>query len=187
MGVAILQPHFRQSANPFFQNYFSNVPPSETETSLVEIRITRMSFLMGADSLHRQTKSFRNTFESFSQSPKKPWSAFRARASKQMHMYTLRERERELKTKIEKKKKIRVANEREVARADSAQVPRPFARQSRSSTFKINLKINRSIDKIDKIDKIENSVLPQCFSRSPPPSAVVAVVSSRSGQPSRGL
>ena len=104
MGVAILSQHFRQPANPFFQNYFSNVPPSETETSLVEIRITRMSFLMGgADSLHRQTKTFRNTFESFSQSPKKTLVCFsrfslfaRAQASKQMHMCTLRERERNI-------------------------------------------------------------------------------------------
>ena len=69
----------------------------------------------------------------------------RARARKQMHMYTLKERERE-RAENEKSKKERVANEREVARADSAQVPRPFTRQSRSSTFKINLKINRSID-----------------------------------------
>jgi hypothetical protein len=91
----------------------------------------------------------------FLRAQKKPWSAFRfafrfslfarARASKQMHMYTLRERER-AENENRKIKKIRVANEREVARADSAQVPRPFARQSRSSTFKINLKINRSID-----------------------------------------
>jgi hypothetical protein len=103
-------------------------------------------------------------FESFlfSEPKKKPWSAFRfafrfslfarARASKQMHMYTLRERER-AENENRKIKKIRVANEREVARADSAQVPRPFARQSRSSTFKINLKINRSIDPSTKSTK----------------------------------
>ena len=87
----------------------------------------------------------------------------RARARKQMHMYTLKERERE-RAENEKSKKERVANEREVARADSAQVPRPFARQSRSSTFKSNLKSNLKINR--SIDKIENSVLPQCFSRS---------------------
>jgi hypothetical protein len=107
----------------------------------------------------------------------------RARARKQMHMYTLKERERE-RAENEKSKKERVANEREVARADSAQVPRPFAlstRQSRSSTFKINLKINRSIDQsINRsIGKIENSVLPQCFSRSLllPPSSPLAPAS----------
>ena len=53
------------------------------------------------------------------------------------------------------KKKRKVANEREVARADSAQVPRPFTRQSRSSTFKSNLKINLKIDRaIDKIETV---------------------------------
>ena len=55
MGVAILRHHFRQSANQFFKKYFLNVPPSETETSLVEIRIPRMSFLMGADRPRAQT------------------------------------------------------------------------------------------------------------------------------------
>ena len=84
-------------------------------------------------------------FESFlfSEPKKKPWSAFRfafrfslfarARASKQMHMYTLRERER-AENENRKIKKIRVANEREVARADSAQVPRPFTRQSQKQS-----------------------------------------------------
>ena len=141
MGVAILSQHFRQPANPFFQNYFSNVPPSETETSLVEIRITRMSFLMGADSLHRQTKTFRNTFESFSQSPKKTLVCFSlfARAQANAHVHFEREREREiLRERAEKQKskikKRRLANEREVARADSAQVPRPFARQSQKQS-----------------------------------------------------
>ena len=115
--------------------------------------------------MHRQTKTFRNTFESFSQSPKKTLVCFsrfslfafrfsRARASKQAnaHVHFERERERERaenekrKSKKKEKKRQVFPNEREVARADSAQVPRPFARQSRSSTFKINLKINRSID-----------------------------------------
>ncbi len=159
----------------FFQNSFSNLPPSETETSLVEIRITRMSFLMGADSLHRQTKTFRNTLNP--SEPKKTLVCFsrtRARASKQMHMCTLRERERErpdareLKTKIETKKKRKrdkFPNEREVAQAGSAQVPprpRSFVR-TKSFSFKSNLKINRAINQ--SINR--NSVLPQCFSGSP--------------------
>jgi hypothetical protein len=101
LGVAILSHHFRQSANQFFKNYFSNVPPSETETSLVEIRITRMSFLMGADSLHRQTKTFRNTFESFSQSPKKTLVCFSlfARAQANAHVHFERERKKHMDRK----------------------------------------------------------------------------------------
>ena len=83
-----------------------------------------------------------------SQSKKTLVCVSRARARKQMYMYTL-ERERERAENENRKSKKIVANEREVARAGSAQVPRPFARQSRSSTFKSNLKINPSIKSID--------------------------------------
>ena len=92
----------------------------------------------------------------FLRAQKKPWSAFRAfrfslfaRAQANAHVHFERERERAENEKS--KKKTSFPNEREVARADSAQVPRPFTRQSRSLTFKSNLKINRSIDKIETV------------------------------------
>ena len=98
-----------------------------------------------------------------------------------MHMYTLKERERELKTKNQKKKELRTSErlrERTLPRCRDLSLDKVVRRRLKSILKSIDQSINRSID------KIENSVLPQCFSRSPPPSAVV---SSRSGQPSRGL
>ena len=124
---------------------------------------------------------------SFSQSPKKTlvcfsrfslfaFRAFRfSRARKQMHMYTLRERERAEKRKSKKRKKDKFSQtserlrERTLPRCRDLSLDKVVRRRLKS----IDQSINRSID------KIENSVLPQCFSRSLllPPSSPLAPAS----------
>ena len=91
----------------------------------------------------------------------------RAQASKQMHMYTLREREREreLKTKNENRKKRKKRDK--FSQTSERLRERTLPRCRDLSLDKVVRRRLKSILKsIDKIDKIENSVLPQCFSRS---------------------
>ena len=123
--------------------------------------------------MHRQTKTFRNTFESFSQSPKKTLVCFSrfslfARARKQANAHVHFEREREKRKRAEnknrksKKEELQTSErlrERTLPRCRDLSLDKVVRRRLKS----IDQSINRSID------KIENSVLPQCFSRSPPP------------------
>jgi hypothetical protein len=81
-------------------------------------------------------------------------------------MYTLRERERELKNKNRKSKKEEFSKtserlrERTLPRCRDLSLDKVVRRRLKAILKSIDQSINRSID------KIENSVLPQCFSRS---------------------
>ena len=129
---------------------------------------------------------------SFSQSPKKNlgllfalfafrFSLFaRARAQANAHVHFERERERELKNKNRKSKKEEFSQtserlrERTLPRCRDLSLDKVVRRRLKVILKSIDQSINRSID------KIENSVLPQCFSRSlllPPPSSPLAPAS----------
>jgi hypothetical protein len=114
----------------------------------------------------------------FLRAQKKPWSAFRAfcfllfafrvRARKQAnaHVHFERERERAENENQKKEKKDKFSQtserlrERTLPRCRDLSLDKVVRRRLKAILKAIDQSINRSID------KIENSVLPQCFSRS---------------------